>query len=828
MRTPLSLAVILLVAMTWLSVRGMNSDAARFDHALQSLDVFGLAERAFQRDILKGRVGSLRNYDPLVQESNDLQTALDDLRNFTSESSRELSAVDRLSALVDIQDEYAEQFKSKIALLRNSLAYFALFSSRLGSAERTGVSLSAINDISATMLRLTLDTSTENAVGVDRALQILDRALPATADQESAKALLAHGRLLRRLLPETDRLLGTFFDLPLRADQEQLRTILTEDAEDSRHEAQKFQVFAFFLSLFLLVTLVHLGSQLRARARSLRWRASVEHVIADISTSLIDCPPRETATRLNAALSRLAHCIGADRAYLIDMREPQLGLSWCNEESPFDRDWPRRAVDLARSFDKNPNGDVIHVPRVSNLAPSSQKQALRAHGVQSWACIVGGRDAEIESVLGFDGREAIIDVPSSDLRVLRMAFDALLSAISRDRLTRESAHLEEQLHQARRIQTIGAFASGVAHNFNNIIGAILGYVEIAETHIQPTHPGARSLLQIRRAGFRARNLVEQLLAFGRRRPIQREVLQLEAIVAEAHSLLSASLPPEIELIVHNDARAAIYGEPAQLQQIVLNFCHNAAQAMNEKGCIEIRTEVQHIRDTLCVSHAELPEGRYAVISVKDSGRGMTPAIISQLFEPFFTTRSNGHGLGLATVNEIVRNHGGAINVESEPDVGSCFQAWIPCVAAEQLPRAPDRARGHRYGHGETVLLLEEPIQRRLRHEEVLAALGFEPVGFSSARDALSACREEIERFDIILIGYLTPTNAVLSFASALRRLAPGKPILIAMPSRQNVDIDALIASGASQIVRWPLVPDEIASALTQSLRHPKACTDQIL
>jgi hypothetical protein len=216
--------------------------------------------------------------------------------------------------------------------------------------------------------------------------------------------------------------------------------------------------------------------------------------------------------------------------------------------------------------------------------------------------------------------------------------------------------------------------------------------------------------------------------------------------------------------------------------------------------------------------------------VKDSGRGMTPAVLSQLFEPFFTTRPTGNGLGLATASEIIRSHGGAINVESKPNVGTCFQVWIPCVASEQLPQVRDNSRSHRYGRGEIVLLLEEPVERRLRHEEVLAALGFEPIGFSSSSDALLACREDFNRFDIFLIGYLTPANAALSLVSTLHRIAPNKPILIAIPSTRKVDVDELISSGISRIVRWPLVPGEIAAALTESLRLQKSArnTDQMI
>ncbi len=317
MKTPLAAAGVLLVALTWLSFRGLNLDAQRFDRALQSLDHFGLAERALQRDILRARVGLLRNYDPLVKEADDLRGVLNELRDAASGSAREKEATDALASLIDRQEDYVEQFKSKIALLRNSLTYFGLFSSRLGTADGGDRSLQAVNAVSAAMLRLTLDTSTANSLEVEHSLENLDKELLSADDPDTVKALLAHGRLCTISCRRRTRFLAAVFALPIKANQEDLRTVLTADQLASREEAREFRVVVFSLSLLLMGILIHLGRQLRARALSLRWRAAVEYVIADISTSLIDCPPKETNNRLNEALHRLAGCIGADRAYFI-------------------------------------------------------------------------------------------------------------------------------------------------------------------------------------------------------------------------------------------------------------------------------------------------------------------------------------------------------------------------------------------------------------------------------------------------------------------------------------------------------------------------------
>jgi signal transduction histidine kinase len=206
----------------------------------------------------------------------------------------------------------------------------------------------------------------------------------------------------------------------------------------------------------------------------------------------------------------------------------------------------------------------------------------------------------------------------------------------------------------------------------------LGPVGLAYLPALPSNRAARNLDAIRRAGERARDLVDQILTFGRRRDARRSPVSVQALVAEAESLLHASLPSRINLAVHTSAQVAfVSGEPAQLQQVILNLCNNAAQAMDDAGSIEIDTDVVEVHRVRPLSHGELTQGRYTRIAVGDTGRGMDEATLERIFEPFFTTRSAGNGLGLATVREIVREHGGAINVWSAPGLGSRFEVWLP-------------------------------------------------------------------------------------------------------------------------------------------------------
>ncbi len=417
------------------------------------------------------------------------------------------------------------------------------------------------------------------------------------------------------------------------------------------------------------------------------------------------------------------------------------------------------------------------------MAPGPDRQTLAAAGVIGWVCVPTG-SAGIEGVLGFDLLRAPLATRPRDLGLLRVAADAIANAVDRERLERERGRLEGQLHQARRMETVGALANGIAHNFNNIVGAILGHAEMLETR-RASDGGAGSVAAIRRSGERGRDLVEQIMAYGRPQKAARGRVALGGLVAETHGLLQASLPAGVEVALQQSgAPAHVAGDPAQLQQVILNLCANAAQAMDDSGRIEIAVAARELATPRRLSHGELPAGAYVRIAVSDAGRGMDDQTLGRIFEPFFTTRASGNGLGLATVREIVRQHGGALDVASRPGAGSRFAVWLPALAR---PDVPDDEAGPALlrGDGQIVMLVESEREQLLRSEDVLAALSYEPVGFAHAADALAAARAAPQRFDAVILGAAMPDEAALDLAAALHASLPGVPLVLATASTQE-------------------------------------------
>jgi signal transduction histidine kinase len=812
-----ALVPLALLLLTWLSVRAADADADLFDRALGILDEFANVENELHRDVLSARAGMLRNYDPLVREVDALDDALGRLRETAAADAEVVAGIARLRSMVNEQEALIEQFKSDNALLQNSLAYFGRFSTDLGAAVQNEKLVAAVSALAAAMLHLTLDTSPQIAHEVaDRLDDVVAQSGP--SDASSIEPLLAHARLLHRLLPATDHALKALFTVRSGAEQEAIREMVVRHQQASRATARAFRSLLYLISVLLLGLLVHLAVRLRAGALALRRRAALEHALAGISTRFINVQTKEIDACVGQALAELANCVAADRAYFLVRGAPT--HSWCRHGATYPSGWPDKVTSMIRAFNPTNEG-IIWVPRVDRLSAGELKDLLTAANVHFWACVASLAGDEIIGILGFDALWSSFSIGVDEFGLLRMAVDAIGSAMKREFLEQERARLETDLQRARRMETVGALTGGIAHNFNNIVGAVLGHVEMAEAHISAESRAGHNLAAIRRAAERAQDLIDQLLTFGRRRDPRRSFVRVGELIDETVSLLRVSLPTEVNLIVcETSGNVVVSGSPAQLQQVLLNFCNNASHAMDGKGRIEIRTEIHEIARAESLSHGDLAPGRYVQIAVSDAGRGMDKRTLEQLFKPFFTTRLGGNGLGLATVREIVREHAGAINVDSTVGVGSRFEAWLPCVhTATASPR--DNLVALPLGGGETLMVIDDERERLLQDEEILAALGYEPIGFIRPEDALAACRATPKRFDAAVIGHFARAMAALELAAALHEIAPALPILLAATSVRAVGASTLVAAGISDVVGWPFASSEIAVAIKGCLtmRH---------
>jgi signal transduction histidine kinase len=811
-----AIVTLLLLILTWLLTGGLNLNSVRYDRELRALDDFSRFERGLNREVLTARVGLSGNYDALVRLTLLLNDALARLREAAGKDSEEGAAIEVLAARAARQEQLIEEFKSKNALLQNSFVHFGALSTRLAASDH-GALVAVGTRLSAAMLRLALDTSEAAAGEVQDRLRELKALQPPPGDGILIEGVLSHGGLLHDLLPKTDAVLRALVAGPGNSELDVVRSLVVKRQLAARASARAYRLFLYVTSLVLLGALVFFGLQLRARAIALQRRAAFEHLIARISTRFINAQRHEIAAHVESALGELAECIGADRAYFVVAAEPLQVHRWCRRGSAFPKGWPEKALNIASQLDQH-DGGIIHIPTVRPWGANDDINRLVDFGLQGWLCITNKHEAKprVGMILGFDGLRAGALAQCCEVNLFRMAFDAIANAVGRINLEQEKERLEANLLQARRMETIGAFASGIAHNFNNIVGAILGHTEMADVQVRSGRRPDGNLAGIRRAGERARELVDQILRFGSRSDRRRERIDVKALIAETKSLLAASLPRHVGLTVNETSDVTVVSaEPAQLQQVVLNLCNNAAQAMDQPGTIEIRIEVRETSSASRVGRVDVGPGSFVVISISDPGRGMDDATLERIFEPFFTTRAGGNGLGLATVREIVQQHEGAVGVESIVGSGTRFDIWLPKASSKEtitVLQAPGTAGR---GFGETVLVLETNRERLLRHEEVLAALGYEPVGFTTPAEAVEACKAKRARFDAALICHQPGSSLALEFATVLHRIAPGLPIILATPAVQDLGAPVLAASGIFGVVRHPLNSAELSNTLSR-------------
>jgi hypothetical protein len=490
--TPAAIIVsLLLLLLTWLLMSGLNLNSVRYDREMAALNDFSRLERALNREVLTARAGLSRNYDALARMTDRYEDALNRLHETAGPDSEEGAAIEVLVGHARRQQDLIEQFKSRNALLRNSFAYFGMFSARLAASDQMPV-VAIATTLTAAMLHLTLDTSPAAAREVQDRLEQLARLQSPPGDADSIHAALAHGGILRDLLPATDAVLRALMAAASNSEQEAVRSLILKRQLAARASARRFRVLLYATSLMLLGALVYFGLQLRARTIASRRRAAFEHVIAGISMRFINAQPHNIDADIDRALADMAECVGSDRAYLVSWGAAPRSRVWSKAGVSFPPGWPERAPALAVRFGPAED-EIIQIPRVSRMPAGENRDACVALGLGGWACATHVDKDGTGIALGFDaiGRPCRITAPG-ELSLLRMALDTIVYAVGRHANEKERARLEMRLQQARRMETVGTFSSGIAHNFNNILGGILGHTEMAEEHLasDALHQGA--------------------------------------------------------------------------------------------------------------------------------------------------------------------------------------------------------------------------------------------------------------------------------------------------------------------------------------------------
>ncbi len=440
-----------------------------------------------------------------------------------------------------------------------------------------------------------------------------------------------------------------------------------------------------------------------------------------------------------------------------------------------------------------------------------------ARVASSFAAALGGTIAPIEfRGLARDGRVVHIRVSGrpqfEDGKPV--GFTGIFTDIS------ERRELQEQLLQAMKMESIGRLAGGVAHDFNNLLTAILGNAELAMLELPPDAEAREAIAEIAKAGQRASSLTRQLLAFASKQIVAPVRLSLSTVVSDSERMLSRLLGEDIEITTVLDPHlAAVEADPGQMEQLLVNLTINARDAMPNGGHLVIETRNALVEAGGPGGSSEVAPGPWVVLTVTDTGEGMSAETMSHIFEPFFTTKEagKGTGLGLATCHGIVKQNRGHIFVFSEPGLGSTFRIMLPTASREVAAAGHEQTPPTSIDGTETILVVEDEEQVRRLAVLGLRAHGYTVIEAAGGAQALKIVGRADTRLDLVVSDVVMPGMGGLELERRLARIRPALPLILASGHAETLVASEQTGRGGVAFVQKPFTPEQLARKVREVL-----------
>ena len=471
----------------------------------------------------------------------------------------------------------------------------------------------------------------------------------------------------------------------------------------------------------------------------------------------------------------------------------------------------RRVTDLIWPADRGTCGVALgHLSKLDNGTRSREIRYVREDGEP--------RTMEVHENTIRDVHGTVIGVRT-----------ALLDVTDRKEMEEERVHLETRLRQAQKLETIGTLAGGIAHDFNNLLTPIIGYVDLALEDLGADDPLREDLNQVKAGAARGKELVRQILAFGRANEPARVPVGLGRVVEEGLVFVRASLPTTIEIRTDIAPECPpVLADATQLQQVFMNLCANASQAMAPYGgTLNIQvTPFFPDRDFLRF-HPALTRQPYARLTVRDTGRGIPSDVLERVFDPFFTTKGvgEGTGLGLSVAHGIVSGHQGTILAESVEGEGSSFHVYLPTLPEGNQEDHGIPAESEASVGTERILLVDDdpPVLAVMRR--MLERAGFQVETSGGGKEALERLARMHRPIDLVLTDLTMPRLTGLQLSAEAKRLFPDLPILLATGYGDELDPVEPLRAGVYEVLRKPLRPAELTGAVRRALDSTPVATD---
>ncbi|MFC1628657.1 PAS domain S-box protein [Gemmatimonadota bacterium] len=379
---------------------------------------------------------------------------------------------------------------------------------------------------------------------------------------------------------------------------------------------------------------------------------------------------------------------------------------------------------------------------------------------------------------------------------------------------------EEQLLQAQKLEAIGHLAGGVAHDFNNMLGVIVGYSDIALMELEDADPLKKNFLRIRDAADRATGLTRQLLAFSRKQTIQARNIDLNDTISNLEKMLGRLIGEHIDIKIELESGPClIHSDPVQIDQVLMNLAVNARDAMPDGGELTIETSSVTVDQDSAANLDGLAAGQYQLLTVSDTGHGMDELTRSQIFDPFFTTKEvgKGTGLGLATVYGIVRQSNGAIDVHSEPGQGTSFMIYIPVTEESATTEAVPDEKIELESSGERILLVEDQDDFRDLTHRILKMYGYKVLVARSAGEAFLMCEQQEEPIQLMLTDVVMPQMSGPKLAERVADIQPGMKVLYMSGYTYDIMDQHGLKPEDIDLIEKPFSPVELAQKIREVL-----------
>lgn len=389
--------------------------------------------------------------------------------------------------------------------------------------------------------------------------------------------------------------------------------------------------------------------------------------------------------------------------------------------------------------------------------------------------------------------------------------------IGRD-ITRELIS-ENRLKDAQKMEAIGVLAGGIAHDFNNILAGIFGYAEISLMNIGSPEKVQKNIQEILNASERARDLVNQILAFSRKTEIELIPLSPKKIIKEALKLLRASIPSTIEIQDTINSNSYIMGDPSRLHQVIVNICTNASYSMNNmNGVIGVTLEDLDVDEDFVLKHPGLKPGKHIILKISDTGSGMDALTLEHIFDPFFTTKppGEGTGLGLSVVHGIIKNFKGAITVYSEIGKGTVLNIIIPAMIPGEFD-IEDKETGTYKGGTERIFLVDDETMIIDSIQTILQNLGYSVTPFSDCRKAFNYFRKNYNDYDVIITDYTMPYMTGIELTRCIKSIKSDIPVILSSGYINRNLEEAAVDAGVTQLLKKPVMTRELAVLLRKVL-----------